>query len=111
MPHGARAEVGGGPVEDAVGPGASTYSVGVWTRTFRGTEAFGLPLRPDTPLAVSALADAVPNVLGVLHLIDGVWVPHLPAMPAGVYDAAVVPGGGYQVSVSGTASRYAFVGR
>jgi len=93
----------------AAGVGASTYSVGVWTRTFQGADTLALPLRPTATQSADALADAIPNTLGLLYLSGGVWVPHFRAMPAGVYDAAVVPGGGYQITVV-AASRYSFVG-
>ena len=93
----------------AAGVGASTYSVGVFTRTFQDADTLALPLRPATAETVDAYADAVPNTLGLLYLSGGAWVPHSRAMPAGVYDAALVFGAGYQITVA-AASRYSFVG-
>ena len=93
----------------AAGVGASTYSVGVFTRTFQGSDTLALPLRPATAVSVDSLADAIPNTLGILYLSRGAWVPHFRAMPAGVYDAAVVLGGGYQITVAAV-SRHSFVG-
>jgi len=98
------------PVGAALGPGNPTYSVGVWAKTFANSDTLALPLRPRAPGPVSAYANAIPGALGILWLAPSrSWVPHFTAMPAGVYDAAVVLAGGYQVSVSGTV-RYAFVG-
>jgi len=98
------------PVNAALGPGTPTYSVGVWVDTFVNSDTLALPLRPSAPGPVSAYADAIPGALGILWLApSGWWVPHFTAMPAGVYDAAVVLAGGYQVSIVGTV-RHAFVG-
>jgi len=93
----------------AAGVGASTYSVGVFTRTLQGADTLALPLRPPSAESVDSLADAIPNALGLLYLGGGAWVPHFRGMPAGVYDAAVVLGAGYQITVA-TVSRYSFVG-
>jgi len=91
---------------------ASTYSVGVWAKTFRTHDTLALPLRPVVPRAVSWYADAVPGTLGILSLTaNGAWVPHLTAMPAGVYDAPVAVGSGVQISMrSAVPVRYVFVG-
>ncbi|HKZ48550.1 MAG TPA: VWA domain-containing protein [Thermoplasmata archaeon] len=94
-----------------LGGASSTYSIGVWTATFAGHGTFGLPLRPAvlTP-SVSFYATAIPNALGVVWLTTaGVWVPHFAGMPAGVYDRAVSPGVGYQLTVNVT-GRYSFIG-
>jgi len=93
----------------AAGVGASTYSVGVFTRTFQGADTLALPLRPSSPSTVDAYADMIPGTLGILYLSGGVWVPHFRGMPAGAYDAAVNIGAGYQISTA-AGSRYSFVG-
>jgi len=100
------------PVNAAAQTGASSYSVGVWTKLLAAHDTLALPLRPDVPRAVSWYADAIPGALGILWLTtDGVWVPHFTAMEAGVYDAPVALGSGVQVSVRSAAPvRYAFVG-
>jgi len=100
------------PIDDALGRGASTYSVGVWAKTFGIHDTLALPLRPDTPRAVSWYADMIPGTLGILWLgATQVWIPHFTAMTAGVYDAEVRPGGGVQITVSqGAPRRYVFVG-
>jgi hypothetical protein len=97
------------PVQASGERGASTYSMGVWTRTLSGSATLGPPLRSDAPLAVSALAEGVPEVLGVLWMAPSGWVPHFRSMPAGVYDAPFVLGGGVQVSLRSPA-RFVFVG-
>jgi hypothetical protein len=101
------------PVDDALGPGTSTYSVGVWAKTLAGHDTLALPLKPGAPLSIAALADSIPGALGLLWLTAaGIWVPHFAAMAAGTYDAAVLFGLGYQVSVrSAVAVRVVFVGR
>ncbi|HKZ47529.1 MAG TPA: VWA domain-containing protein, partial [Thermoplasmata archaeon] len=93
------------------GGAASTYTIGVWTATFAGHGTFSLPLRAAIPApSVSLYADAIPNTLGILWLTpSGQWVPHLAAMPSGVYDAAASPGTGYQLTVR-PSGRYSFVG-
>ncbi|HKZ48783.1 MAG TPA: hypothetical protein VJ397_08375, partial [Thermoplasmata archaeon] len=98
------------PVNAAQERGASTYSLGVWARDFSGHDTLALPLRPNIARAVSWYVVMVPRVSGVLWLsAGGAWVPHATAMPSGVYDALVVLGGGYQITVAGTV-RYYFVG-
>jgi hypothetical protein len=99
------------PVTAASGRGSSTYSIGIWTHTFQGHETFGLPLIPAAIQTVDWYSDAIPNVLGMDFFGNGYWVGHTPAMPAGVYDAPVVLGGGYQITVSPGTGRYAFIGR
>ena len=91
---------------------ASTYSVGVWAKTFRTHDALALPLLPEVPNAVSWYADAIPGALGVLWLnANGVWVPHFTAIAAGVYDAPLAMGSGVQISIRSAAPvRYVFVG-
>jgi len=91
---------------------ASTYSIGVWAKTFRTHDTLALPLRPDVPRAVSWYADVIPGALGVLWLTtDGAWGPHFTAMAAGTYDAPEIMGSGVQISIRSTAPvRYAFVG-
>ena len=101
------------PVNAAAQAGSPTYSVGAWAKAFAAHDTFGLPLRPTAPVAVSALADAIPGALGVLWLTaGGDWVPHFPAMASGTYDADMALGAGYQVSVAPAGPvRYAFVGK
>ena len=91
---------------------ATTYSVGVWAKTFRTHDTLALPLRPVVPNAVSWYADAIPGALGILWLTaNGIWGPHFTAMAAGVFDASVALGSGVQISIRSTAPvRYAFVG-
>jgi len=55
----------------AAGIGASTYSVGVFTRTFQGADTLALPLRPSTAETVDAYADAIPNALGLRYSFVG----------------------------------------
>jgi hypothetical protein len=98
------------PYSSLNGSGSSTYSVGVWTRTFQGHETFGLPLRPAIVQSVDWYSEAIPNVLGMDFFGNGYWVGHTPAMPAGVYDTDVVMGVGYQITVSPGSGRYSFVG-
>ena len=89
---------------------ATTYSVGVWGQTFRIHDTLALPLRPDISHTVSWYADAIPGALGILWLTaNGVWVPHLTAMAAGVYDTLTLLGAGHQITVA-AAGRYVFVG-
>ena len=91
---------------------ASTYSVGVWAKTFRTQDTLALPLRPDVAQAVSGYTDTIPGALGILWLTaSGAWVPHFTAMAAGVFDAPVAVGSGVQISVRSAAPvRYVFVG-
>ena len=91
---------------------ATTYSVGVWAKTFGTHDTLALPLLPDIPRSVSFYADAIPGALGVLWLTsNGVWVPHFTAMAAGVYDAPLAAGSGVQVSIRSAAPvRHVFVG-
>ncbi len=93
------------------GSAASAYTIGVWTATFAGHGTFSLPLMaPIAAPSVSLYADAIPNTLGILWLTpSGQWVPHLAAMPSGVYDTAASPGTGYQLTVR-PSGRYSFVG-
>jgi len=100
------------PVSASLGSGASTYSVGVWTRMFLGSTTFALPLRPEVARGVSWYADAIPFTQGIVWLTSsGVWVPHFTAMPAGTYDTAAVLGSGYQIGVrSASPVRFSFVG-
>jgi hypothetical protein len=98
------------PVTATNGRGSSTYSIGVWTRAFAGHGTLGLPLRPSAVETVDWYCDAIPNVLGMDFYSNGYWTGHTPAMPAGVYDADVIMGAGYQLTVSPGSGRYSFVG-
>jgi len=98
------------PLSASLGRGASSYSIGVWTRTFTGTETFGLPLRPDTLRPVSWYADAVPGALGIVWLTAaGVWIPHFTEMPTGTYDVTAMLGAGFQIGVRSSV-RFSFFG-
>jgi len=98
------------PVSASLGPGASTYSVGVSALAFDGSRAFGLPLRSDVNLTAASLADTVSGALGVLFLEGDEWTPHFRAMPAGVFDTAIRLGIGYQMTVS-SPTRFVIIGR
>ena len=100
---------GGNGSAPSIMNGSTTYSIGIWTSAFAGSQAFGLPLRPETPRSVDWWASAIPGALGILWLSTGTWVPHFTEMPAGVYDAPLPQGGAVQVQVR-TPARYAFVG-
>jgi len=88
------------PVESVLGAGTSSYSIGVWSRTYTAKDTFALPLRTASVGAISSYADAVPGALGLLALLPtGAWIPHFAEMQAGTYDAAAPLGTGFQIEV------------
>ena len=98
------------PVNASGGNGSTTFSVGVWTGSYSGWHAVGLPLRPFAPQAVSWYAAQIPLTLGILWWSPtGRWVPHFAAMAPNVYDAPFGQGVGVQVAVQ-SPSVYSFIG-
>jgi len=94
-------------------PGASSYSVGVWSATYSGSHAIGLPLAPFFPSrTVAWYAADIPRTLGILWMNGaGEWIPHFAPMPVGVYDAPFMLASGAELAVTGPPGvRYAFVG-
>ena len=99
------------PVDSSGGLGSSTYSVGVFTVKYRsGSDTFALPLKPVEPHSLDWYCDNIPNVVGMIHLMEGYWRLHAIEMPEGVYDADALQGEGYQISVDGNSTRFTFVG-
>lgn len=82
------------PLSNSLGPGSGSYSSGMWIGRFtQGYQAISLPLKPfenDLYLRqnVSHYANSIPNMLVILWYkhSESRWVPHIPAMEAGVYD-------------------------
>jgi hypothetical protein len=99
------------PVDSQGELGSSTYSVGVITREYQsGSDTFALSLKPVETRSFDWYCDEVPNVVGMAYMIFEVWKFHAVQMPVGIYDVEVLQGEGYQISVDGSATRYAFVG-
>ena len=99
------------PVDSSGGLGSSTYSIGVFTTEYQsGSDAFALPLKPLEVHSLDWYCDNIPNVVGIVHLMKGYWRLHAREMPEGVYDAEALQSEGYQISVSGSATTYTFVG-
>ncbi len=91
--------------------GSSTYSVGVIIVNYNeGSDTFALPLKPKENRTLDWYCDNIPNVVGMAYLTFEVWKFHAKVMPEGVYDTEILQGEGYQISFSGSAIRYAFIG-
>lgn len=92
--------------------GSSTYSVGVFTRTYpTGFSTFALPLKPEEVRSVDWYCDNIPNVVGIVLMMQGVWEFHAKEMPEGAYDAPVQQSIGYQISVSESElGKFTFIG-
>lgn len=82
------------PHSNSLGPGSGSYSSGIWIGRFtQGYQAISLPLKPFENghylhQNVSHYADSILNMLVILWYkhSESRWVPHIPAMEAGVYD-------------------------
>ncbi|MCK4443472.1 MAG: hypothetical protein KAW09_02945, partial [Thermoplasmata archaeon] len=99
------------PMDSGGEMGSSTYSVEVTTVVYEGgSGAFALPLRPMEDHTLDWYCDAIPAVAGMAYMVFGLWKYHAKEMPQGVYDADVLQGEGYQISIDGPSSRFTFVG-
>ncbi len=82
------------PLNASLGTGSGSYSSGIWIGRFtQGYQAISLPLKPFSNGQyayhnVSYYADYITDALVVLWFkqSESRWVPHIPAMEAGVYD-------------------------
>ena len=82
------------PLNASLGPGSGSYSSGIWIGRFtQGYQAISLPLKPFSSGQyayhnVSYYADYITDALVILWYkhSESRWVPHIPAMEAGVYD-------------------------
>ncbi len=97
------------PLDSATGTGSTTYSVGVTTMVYEGG-TFALPLRPMDNHTLDWYCDAIPDVTGMAYMISELWKYHAKEMPQGVYDADILQGEGYQISIDGPSSKFTFVG-
>jgi len=86
---------------DAMGEmGSSSYSVGVVRKTFsQGSSSFALVVEIEVELALSDLCNQMPGVVGMVHMMKGMWRLHAREMPKGVYDTIVQMSGGYQILI------------
>jgi len=93
-------------------PGASSYSVGVWSTTYLGAQGIGLPLSPSPGRTVGWYAADIPRALGILWMDGGGnWIPHFAGMPVGIYDALFPLAWGVELTVLASSPvRYTFVG-
>ena len=98
------------PSSSSSGTGASSYSLCARVEMYQGAESIGLPLHPDLVRSLDWFCSAIPRALGMIWLSGVVWVPHFTAMPAGTYDANVLVGRGYQLTVAGGPARYVHIG-
>lgn len=99
------------PVNLTGGLGSSTYGMGVFVRNYSGeSDTFSLPLKSRTQQSIDWYCGNIPSTVGIAYMISGVWKFHAIQMPAGVYDVEVLQGDGYQISIDGSATRFAFIG-
>ena len=99
------------PADPSGGLGSNTYSIGVFTEEYQsGTDTFALPLKPVEPHSLDWYCDDIPNVVGIVHMMKGMWRLHAKEMPEGIYDEDVLQGEGYQISIEGPSSKFTFVG-
>ncbi|TET91471.1 MAG: hypothetical protein E3J35_01805 [Methanomassiliicoccales archaeon] len=99
------------PVDSQGELGSSTYSIGVFTEIYlAGSDTFALPLEPMEVYSIDWYCDNIPNIVGIVHLMKGMWRLHAIEMPEGVYDAIATLGKGYQILFNGTTTIFTFIG-
>ncbi len=100
------------PQDSSGGMGSSSYSIGVFTKTYQaGSDTFALPLKPTVSHSLDWYCDNIPDVVGLAYVTFEMWKLHAREMPSGVYDSIVQVSEGYQISTSGIVSgRFTFVG-
>lgn len=99
------------PQDSSGGMGSSSYSIGVFTKTYQaGSDTFALPLKPTVSHSLDWYSDNIPDVVGLAYVTFEMWKLHAREMPEGVYDVEVLQGEGYQISFNGNTARHTFVG-
>jgi parallel beta-helix repeat protein len=92
--------------------GASTYSIGVWTKEYlTGYDTIGIPLKLSTSYTANWYCDNIPDTVGINYFIYSGqrWGWHSTRMPGGAYDPILYMIEGYQISTSST-TKYTFIG-
>jgi uncharacterized protein YegL len=88
------------PVNENNVKGASTYSIGVWTKNYLQVyDTIGIP-------------DSMDDIVGINYFINSElrWGWHTKIMPQGAYDPVLEITVGYQLSTT-SANKYTFIGR
>ncbi len=99
------------PLYEGGKEGSSTYSIGILTMEYQsGSDTFALPLEPEEVHSLDWYCDNIPNVVGIIYLMKGYWRLHAREMPEGVYDFEATQSEGYQISFSGSTTRFTFIG-
>jgi uncharacterized protein YegL len=101
------------PVNENNVKGASTYSIGVWTKNYlKEYDTIGIPLILDSYPTLDWYCDNMDDVIGINYYINAElrWGWHKTEMPQGAYDPVLDITYGYQLSTN-SANKYTFIGR
>ncbi|UCD91678.1 MAG: VWA domain-containing protein, partial [Methanobacteriota archaeon] len=91
------------PIDPAGVNGSGTYSIGVWIEEYQmGSGAFALPLKLPVQVWIDEFCDMSPDILGIVHMMNGFWRLHAREMPKLVYDAVAEQAVGYQILTGGS---------
>jgi hypothetical protein len=100
--------------ENEIGqPGASSYSIGVYTASYaKEYDTFGIPLVPVDFYSADWYCEQADFAVGINYYIDSEdrWGWHSTRMPLGAFDPDILMTEGYQISTSDQTRLY-FIGR